>query len=169
MTNFGTFVSPCFTSCSSFPGLWLANSEFFVFSLRPALILVCFQSSVEPEERIPGAAQRMPPGLHGELHRQVLRAWASSSLHLVHSKVSYQGHWGGSNQRAPSGVKQPCWNIERWFFFLLLTKWQSHQLHCGLQLRQEYLPGKCLFDFFFFLKPEWLSPFQTCMNTSVQD
>lgn len=104
----------------------------------------------------------MLPGLHSELHRQVLaaitRALASSSLHgqLVLSKVSYRGHCSGSNQRAPSGVKQPCWNMERWFFFLVLTKWQSHQCHCMCQLRQEYLPGKCLFGIFFQSQNGWV-------------
>lgn len=65
-----------------------------------------------------------------------------------------QGHWGGSNQRAPSGVNQPCWNIERWFFFLALTKWQSNQFHCtvwtGIPAREMpvwYLL-KCLISFF---------------------
>lgn len=104
----------------------------------------------------------MSPGLHGELHRQasagITRTLARSSLHgqLAHSKVSHQGHWGGSNQRAPSGVKQLCWNMERWFFFLVLTKWQPYQFHCMCQLRQEYLPGKCLFEIFFQSQNDWV-------------
>lgn len=96
----------------------------------------------------------MPPGAPqagvGSIGQQ-FPSWSFGA-----SKVSHQGHWGGSNQRAPYGVKQPCWNIERWFFFLVLTKWQLYQFHCRCQLRQEYLPGKCLFDIFFWSQDGWV-------------
>lgn len=50
----------------------------------------------------------------------------------------------------------------------MFTRWQSYQLNCMHQLRWEYLPENCLLSL-FFQKSGWLSPCQTCMDTSMQD
>lgn len=164
ITNFGAFaISPCCKSYLNFPGLWLVSLEIFVFSLRLALIALCFQSSAELKRDplvLLRAATRSSTGRCGEHWPEVpfMVIWC------IQGVPPRTLRW----QQPKSSLWSKTTLLKYRKVVFLPCTYKMTIVSIPLQVSVKTgIPAREMPVWYLFLKSGWLSPFQTCMNTSI--
>lgn len=145
MMNFSAFaISPWCIWYLNFPGLWLETSEFFVFSHQDCTASSTDRCCLQTEEHWP--AVPFIWSLQGVLPRTLRWQRPKSSLWSKTTLLKYR-----------KVVFLPCTHK-----MTIISIPLQASVKTGIPARE--MPV-----WYLFLKSGCLSPFQTCMNTSVQD